>query len=75
MSGDELGLWLFDWTEDRQSDFRLILASRELLQALENLLAVAPAKAPAAGLLVGIEDRHAKAIKAASDAIRKAKGK
>ena len=36
MSGEELGLWLFDWTEDRQSDFRLILASRELLAALSK---------------------------------------
>ena len=53
----------------------LLALNAELLDALENLLAVAPAKAPAAGLLVGIEDRHAKAIKAASDAIRKAKGK
>ena len=44
----------------------------ELRAALRELLAVAPAKAPAAGLIVGIEARHAAAIKAARAALSSA---
>lgn len=53
-------------------DACLISAAPDLLDALKMLLAVAPAKAPAAGLIVGIEAKHADAIKAARAAIAKA---
>ena len=46
----------------------------ELLAALKALIAVAPAKAPAAGLIVGIEEKHKAAIAAARAAIAKAEG-
>jgi len=52
----------------------LIAAAPDLLEALRELLAVAPAVAPAAGIIVGIEDRHRRAIAAAKAAIRKAEG-
>ena len=50
----------------------LIAASPDLLQAVIDLLAVAPAKAPSAGLLVGIEKKHADALRSAKEAIAKA---
>lgn len=46
----------------------------KLLDALEELLAVAPHKPPGAGLIEGIEFRHAEALKRARAAIAKAKG-
>lgn len=46
----------------------------ELVAALELLLAVAPAKAPGAGLLVGAEARHGAAIAKARAALAKARG-
>jgi len=42
------------------------------LAALRELYAVAPSTPPAAGLIVGIEDRHRAAIAAARAVLRKA---
>jgi len=58
--------------EECEANARLIAAAPELLQAVIDLLAVAPSKAPAAGLLVGIEEKHAEAIRNAKQAIAKA---
>ena len=55
-------------------DMRLIEAAPCLLAALKALIAVAPAKAPGAGLIVGIEEKHKAAIAAARAAIAKAEG-
>jgi hypothetical protein len=57
-----------------EANANLIAAAPDLLAALKALLAVAPAKAPAAGLIVGIEEQHAAAIAAARAAIAKAEG-
>jgi hypothetical protein len=53
---------------------RLIAAAPDLLEALKSLLAVAPSKAPAAGLIVGIEEKHKAAIADSRAAIAKAEG-
>lgn len=53
---------------------RLIAAAPDLLEALKGLLAVAPSKAPAAGLIVGIEEKHKAAIAGARAAIARAEG-
>lgn len=53
-----------------RKDYEAIAA--ELLAALRELLALAPSKPPAAGLIVGIEQRHAQAIANARTAIEKA---
>lgn len=45
------------------------MAAQALLDALRDLLAVTPARAPGAGLLVGAEERHRAAIDAARAAI------
>lgn len=58
----------------KEADARLMAAAPDLLEALEEMLAVAPSRAPAAGVIVGIEDRHANAISKARAAIAKAKG-
>jgi hypothetical protein len=63
-----------DHDERSQANARLIAAAPELLGALRALLSVAPARAPAAGLLVGAEEKHSAAIKAARAAIAKATG-
>lgn len=67
------GMWFarYDKEED-EANKRLMEAAPELLEALRALLSVAPASAPAAGLLVGIEEKHSAAIKAARAAIAKA---
>lgn len=49
-------------------------AEHDLLAALKALLAVTPSKAPAAGLIVGIEEKHKAAIAAARAAVAKAEG-
>lgn len=59
---------------EQEANARLIATAPELLEALEELLAVAPAHPPAAGLIVGIEERHSLAIKRARAAIAKAMG-
>lgn len=56
----------------RPADAAAMGAAGEMLAALRELLAVTPAKAPAADVLVGIEDRHRAAINAARAAITKA---
>lgn len=53
---------------------QLVDERAELLAALRELLAVAPAKPPGAGIIVGIEDRHRAAINAARAAIAKEDG-
>lgn len=52
----------------------LIAAAPDMLEALEELLAIAPHKPPGEGLIEGIEFRHAEALKRARAAIAKAKG-
>jgi hypothetical protein len=56
------------------ADARLVAAAPELLDALRELLSLAPAVAPAAGLIVGIENRHRLALDAARAAIKRATG-
>lgn len=46
----------------------------DLLAALKEMLRLAPAKAPGAGVLAGIEERHSAAITAARSAIASAEG-
>ena len=59
-----------------EANARLIAAAPDLLEALRALLAVAPYHAPgAAHGVMGAEERHASAIKAARAAIAKAEGK
>lgn len=60
--------------EEQFANAQLIAASPDLLQTLIDLLSVAPSKAPAAGLIVGIEEKHAAAIRNAKAAIQKATG-
>ena len=57
-----------------ESNANLIAAAPDLYEALEGLLAVAPAKAPASGLIIGIDKQHAAAITAARAALAKARG-
>ena len=59
---------------DVQANALLIADSPDLLDALRELLAVAPSTPPAAGLIVGIEQRHRAALDAARAAIKKATG-
>jgi hypothetical protein len=54
-------------------DMHYRLAETRLLAALRELLAVIPAKAPAAGQIVGIEERYAAAVAAAREAVERAK--
>lgn len=61
-----------DESVERHATGHLIAAAPELLKALRELLALAPAVAPASGLIMGIDKRHAAAIKAARAAIAKA---
>jgi hypothetical protein len=56
------------------ADARLIAAAPDLLAALKALLAVAPPKAPGAGVIVGSEEKHKAAIAAARAAVAKAEG-
>ena len=58
--------------QEWEANARLMAASPDLLQAVIDLLAVAPTKAPAAGLLVGIKEKHEDAIRSAKQAIAKA---
>jgi hypothetical protein len=60
---------------DNERLANVFAVSEELLEALKEVLAMAPAKAPGAGLIEGIEVRRAAAIAAARAAIAKAEGK
>ena len=69
---DENGCWPDQPVRDANA--RLIAAAPDMLAALQELLAVTPAVAPAAGMLAGIVERHRAAIDGARAAIAKATG-
>jgi len=60
--------------EELAANIALMRAAPCLLEALEEMLAVCPARPPAAGILVGIEEKHRNAINKARTAIKKARG-